>query len=42
METLFTKNPNQKKNDNAFDALLESLRRFARRCREADAMIRRL
>lgn len=32
----------RKKNQITFDGLLDSMRRFAQRCREADAMIRRL
>lgn len=37
-----SKNNNSKKNSYSIDGLYESMRRFARRCREADAMIRRL
>jgi hypothetical protein len=41
MEARPPKNRN-KKNKYSLDGLIDCMRRFAQRCREADAMIRRL
>lgn len=42
MDTSTTRNLYNKKNRSSLDGLMDNLRRFARKCREADAMIRRL
>ncbi len=42
MDTSTPRNLYSKKNRPSLDGLMDSLRRFARRCREADTMIRRL
>ena len=42
MEARAPKKRNTQKNKISLDGLLDSVRRFAQRCREADAMMRRL
>jgi len=42
MEARAPKNRNNQKTKISLDGLVDSVRRFAQRCREADAMIRSL